>query len=159
MMIPASAHAPHASHRMTDNGTKGLWQHFRDFFLSKANKEFLIFLFFLLLSGTFWLMMTLNETYEKEIQIPVDVVNVTKGNVLNGQSDDFIRVTVKDKGYTIFSYIYGDKVKTVTADFKTFARGNGKGVVPGTELMKMAYSQLFSSSKITALRPDKLEFY
>ena len=37
----------------------------RDFLFSKTNREFLIFLLFLLLSGIFWLMMTFNETYEK----------------------------------------------------------------------------------------------
>lgn len=29
------------------------------------------FLFFLVLSGIFWLMMTLNETYEKELPVAV----------------------------------------------------------------------------------------
>ena len=36
----------------------------RGFLFTLVNKEFLIFLFFLLLSGIFWLLMTLNETYE-----------------------------------------------------------------------------------------------
>ena len=40
----------------------------RNFLFSRTNGEFLIFLFFLILSGIFWLLMTLNETYEKEIQ-------------------------------------------------------------------------------------------
>ena len=35
-----------------------------------SGKEFLIFLFFLALSGIFWLMMTLNETYEVEYKLP-----------------------------------------------------------------------------------------
>ena len=39
----------------------------RDFLFSTANKEFLIFLFFLALSGIFWLFMTLDETYEQEV--------------------------------------------------------------------------------------------
>ena len=38
---------------------------FRNLLFSMFNKEFLIFLFFLLLSGAFWLVMTLNETYER----------------------------------------------------------------------------------------------
>ena len=144
---------------MDDGTSSNIWKILRDFFFSKANKEFLIFLFFLFLSGAFWLMMTLNETYEKEIQIPVSVVNVTKGNVLNGQSDDFVRATVRDKGYTFLSYFYTDKLKTIQVDFKTYAKGNGKGLVPASELMKMAYTQLFGSSKITSFRPEKVELY
>lgn len=43
----------------------------RSSLFSWMNKEFLIFLFFLVLSGIFWLMMTLNETYEKELPVAV----------------------------------------------------------------------------------------
>ena len=53
----------------------------RDFLFSKTNREFLIFLLFLLLSGIFWLMMTFNETYEKEIVLPVRYVNVPQSAV------------------------------------------------------------------------------
>ena len=53
------------------------WQHkykdTRDFLLRLLNKEFLVFLFFLLVSTAFWFMTTLNETYEKEIKIPQSI--------------------------------------------------------------------------------------
>ena len=43
----------------------------RNLLLRILNKQFLIFLFFLILSSVFWLIMTLNETYEKEMTIPL----------------------------------------------------------------------------------------
>ena len=43
---------------------------------SRLNKEFLIFLFFLALSGSFWLLMALNETYEKECVVGVRMTDV-----------------------------------------------------------------------------------
>jgi hypothetical protein len=61
---------------------KEIWQLVRNFLFSKANKELLIFLFFLGLSGIFWLNMALNETYEKEFAIPVSVVGIPKNAVL-----------------------------------------------------------------------------
>ena len=36
----------------------------RNLLLRILNKQFLIFLFFLILSSVFWLIMTLNETYK-----------------------------------------------------------------------------------------------
>ena len=39
----------------------------RSFLFSRANKEFLLFLFFLAISASFWLLMTLNENYEQEV--------------------------------------------------------------------------------------------
>ena len=58
------------------------WQLIKDFFFSKANKEVLIFVFFLALSGIFWLFITLNETYEKEFAIPISVTGIPKNAVL-----------------------------------------------------------------------------
>ncbi len=52
-------------------GVKKLWQIVSDFVFSNTNRDFLVFLFFLGLSGIFWLSLTLNETYEREFSIPV----------------------------------------------------------------------------------------
>ena len=35
----------------------------RNFLLGKTNREFLVFVFFLVISSIFWLLTTLNETY------------------------------------------------------------------------------------------------
>ena len=45
----------------------------RKLLFSKANKELLHFVFFLALSGIFWLQTTMNEVYEREFAIPVSV--------------------------------------------------------------------------------------
>ena len=43
----------------------------KDFLLSDKSREFLIFLFFFLIAGGFWLLQTLNIDYEAEFSIPV----------------------------------------------------------------------------------------
>ena len=53
-----------------------------DFLFSRINREFVIFLFFLALSGIFWLMTRLNETYEQEVRIVVRYTNVRKTRCL-----------------------------------------------------------------------------
>ena len=52
----------------------GFFKSIKNFLFSNMNKQFLVFLFFLLLSAIFWLIITLNETYEKELKIPVRFV-------------------------------------------------------------------------------------
>ena len=54
----------------------GILRIFKKFLFSRANKEFVVFIFFLALSGIFWLFTTLNEVYEYEFEIPVSVVGV-----------------------------------------------------------------------------------
>lgn len=90
-----------------------------NFLFSTVNKEFLIFLFFLALSGVFWLMMTLNETYEKEMRIPVHIVNVPQNVVLTSDSVDTVKVSLSDKGFVLLGYMYGDGLRPLKVNFKT----------------------------------------
>ena len=136
-----------------------LWQNIRNFLFSKFNKELLIFLFFLALSGIFWLSLTLNETYEKEFAIPVAIVDVPKNAVLTSDEIDTVKMTIRDKGIVLAAYHYGDYLKNVRIPFKNYTRNNGTGVVSAQDLQKMVYQQLLSSSKIVSMKPDKMEFY
>lgn len=136
-----------------------IWRLFRDFLFSRTNKEFLIFVFFIALSGIFWLSMTLNETYEQEFSIPVTVVGVPKNVVLTSEETDTIRMTIRDKGITLAAYMYGDMLKNVKINFKPYAHSNGTGIVTTSELQKIVYQHLVSSSKIISTKPDKLEFF
>lgn len=132
----------------------------RNFLFSKTNREFLIFLFFLCLSGVFWLLMALNETYEKEFSIPVQLVNVPKNVVITDDLPGSIRVTAKDKGFVILTYLYGQTLRPITVDFKTYTtNGSGHAVIVVNELLKQITSQLNGSSKITSIKPETIEFF
>ena len=112
----------------------------RSSLFSWMNKEFLIFLFFLVLSGIFWLMMTLNEPYEKELPVAV-------------------RLTVRDKGFMILSYMSSNKLKPITLNFNAYAnKQSGHGQVPLSDVQRLVRQQLFSSSTITSIKADALTF-
>ena len=140
-------------------GVKKWWQIVSDFVFSNTNKDFLVFLFFLGLSGIFWLSLTLNETYEREFAIPVSVVDIPKNAVLTSDEVDTIKMTIRDKGIVLVAYQYGDYLNRLRIPFKNYTRNNGSGSVPASELQKLVYQNLVSSSKITACKPDKLEFF
>ena len=140
-------------------GIKKWWQIVSDFVFSNTNKDFLVFLFFLGLSGIFWLSLTLNETYEREFSIPVSVVDIPKNAVLTSDEVDTIKMTIRDKGIVLVAYQYGDYLNRLRIPFKNYTRNNGSGSVPASELQKLVYQNLVSSSKITSCKPDKLEFF
>ena len=137
----------------------GILRIFKKFLFSRANKEFVVFIFFLALSGIFWLFTTLNEVYEYEFEIPVSVVGVPKNAVLTSEETDTVRMTIRDKGITLLTYMYGDILKKINVSFKTYSKSNGTGVVTASELQKLVYQQLANGSRITGVKPDKLEFY
>lgn len=135
------------------------WQLIKDFFFSKANKEVLIFVFFLALSGIFWLFITLNETYEKEFAIPISVTGIPKNAVLTSDDVDTIRVTIRDKGFVLVSYMYGDVLSTIKPNFRQYSKNNGTGIISSSELKRLTLLQLANTSVVTAVKPERLEFY
>lgn len=131
----------------------------RNSFFNIVNKEFLIFLFFLALSGAFWILLALNDTYEKEIRIPVRITSMPKNVVLTGCSEDTLRVTVRDKGYNLGVYLYGDQKKVLDLPFASYIKKKGYGSVSTTELTKLIYAELFSSTRIVSVKPEKFEYF
>lgn len=144
---------------MKERGIGHFFRPIRDFLFGTVNKEFMIFLFFLLLSGAFWLILTLNESYEREVRIPVKLVGVPKNVVMTSDVDDTLRAIVRDKGYALAAYTYGDVIRPVLIDFKTYARQDGKGSVPGAEIRKQLDKLLYASSTVVQLKPDRYDFF
>ena len=132
----------------------------RNFLFSSLNKEFLIFLFFLALSGGFWLMMTLNETCEREFDIPISLQGVPRNAVVTGELPESVHVVVRDKGFTLATYQYGRRFCPISFKFASYAdEDKGSGVVPTAEVQKQVLAQLYGASKLVSMKPDKFDFY
>lgn len=132
----------------------------RNFLFSSANREFLTFFFFLVLSTIFWLMTALNETYEREIGVPAYLVNIPKNVVVTSDMEYTVRVTVRDKGFALLAYTYGEGIRPINVNFQSaITRQSGYGVVSSQELMKMINQRFSGSSKIVQVKPDRLDFH
>ncbi len=138
---------------------KHIYNIIKSFLSDFSGKEFLIFLFFLALSGVFWLMMTLNETYEVEFKVPLVVSGVPKNVVMTTDPSDTVRVSLKDKGYVIMVYTTYQKLRPLVVKFSTYAdKQSGQGEIPTTDLVRLVRQQIFNSTAITALKADQLTF-
>lgn len=122
------------------------------------SKQILIFLFFLVLSGVFWLFLTLNESYEQEIKVIYKIKGIPKNVVLTSHEIDTIRVTIRDKGWVILRYLYND-YRSVNINYKNYDRGNGSGIASSSEIKRLIAKQLETSTIINSIKPDRLEFF
>ena len=130
----------------------------RNFFLWLKSKEFLVFLFFFIVSSAFWVMMAVKDTMEREIVIPVRMVNVPK-NVVITENIDQIKVTIRDNGYNIIGF-YLDNDRVIEVNFHDFSKTEeGKVSVSSSELHKVVKSKLGRSAEILSIKPDKIEMY
>ncbi len=140
-------------------GRRNIWQVLRNFLFSKGNREFLIFLFFFALAGIFWLSLTLNENYEKELKVPIKIANVPKDVVLTSDETDTLKITMSDKGIVLLSYLYGDHLKNISVNFKSGDKGNGNGQISNAELQRLVAQKLAASTKIVSIKPDHINFF
>lgn len=142
------------------NQLKRITAPIRNFLLDLVSKRFLVFLFFLFLSTAFWLSMTLDEMYEKEIPVPIRLVNVPKNIIITTNMPDTVIVTVRDKGFAFMGYFTGEPFRPINLNFSTYANeSTGRGSVPLADVQNILYQRLATSSRITALKPDQLKFY
>lgn len=129
----------------------------RNFLFGIVNKEFLTFVFFLFVSGAFWLMMALNEDVERELKIPIRLTGVPRNVVVTSEVTDTLRVVVKDKGYMFLPYMYGDAIQPVVLTFKSHDKGNGRMAVSSSEMLKQVKPMLFKSTTVASVKPDRWE--
>lgn len=123
------------------------------------NKELIVFLVFLIMSAVFWFVNALNETYEKEISVPVTICEVPQNVIITDGISDTIRVTLRDKGYNFLPYLYGNIIGELRISFITVAKESGKGNVSVAELQKILRQKLYASTKIIAVKAEQLDFY
>ena len=123
------------------------------------NRQTLIFLFFLALSTTFWLFQALNETYEREFDVKLELRNVPSNVVVTTELPGTVRVTLRDKGSALLTYRYTQRLTPVVIDFATYSNALGHVIVPNTDITRQIASQLLPSTQMVSAKPDTLEFY
>lgn len=124
--------------------------------MEQANLHFPVLL---VLSTTFWLFQALNETYEEDFAIPIELRNVPGNVVVTTDLPNVVHVSLRDKGSVLLAYRYTHKFKSIVVDFTTYSNNNGYGAVQTAEVMRQIATQLVGSTQIVSIKPDTLEFY
>lgn len=139
---------------------KTYWKRTREFLLGARSKEFLVFLFFLLLSTAFWLLQTLDETFETEVIVPLQLTDVPDDVVITSPLPDQLRVSIRDKGASLMRY-WNHDIAPLSLSFTAYDNGRNSGKVRITQnsILKSIQERLIGTSKIQGIRPDTLEFY
>ena len=130
----------------------------KDFLLSDKSREFLIFLFFFLIAGGFWLLQTLNNDYEAEFSIPVRLKEVPNDVVITSEPSSELRIKVKDRGTVLLNYMLGKSFFPVNLNFNDYSARNNHVRIYSSEFEKKIMSQLNVSTRLISVKPDTLEY-
>ncbi|MBQ7495289.1 MAG: YbbR-like domain-containing protein [Bacteroidaceae bacterium] len=128
---------------------------------SHRSRETMVFLFFLLVSTGFWLLQTLNDSYETVIRLPLRLNNVPQGTVITTDLPSAVAINIHDKGTTLLGYYFRLRKDSVVVDFSLYDNGetNGHVVLSHSDVLKQLSSTFETSSRIVSVRPDTLEYY
>ena len=95
---------------------------------------------------------------EREILMPVQIVNVPPNVMLINDGVDTLRVMVRDNGYNLMGYSFDSK-SPITVDFGAYHKGDGHGIVPAAEVVKLIKTRLESSTQVLTIKPEKIDIY
>lgn len=131
----------------------------KDFLFKAMNKEFLVFLFFLAISSTFWVVTSLDQTYEKEYEVPVKITGVPNNVIITEGLPDTIRVTLRDKGFSLLNLSLSDDNLSVEIPFSIYAKEKGKGGVTPNDVQKILRQQIPLTTSIVSIKSENWDFY
>lgn len=130
--------------------------------LREKGRDMLIFAFFFVVSLGFWLLQKLNDTFEADIRVPLELVGVPEGIIITSPPPSEVVVTVRDRGTNLFRYMQRSKTLTpIYLDFSMYDSGSaaGKTTVPLADIQRAFQQQMLSSTQVQQLRPSKFEFH
>ena len=91
--------------------------------------------------------------------MPVHITNIPKDVMLTSPETDTLRVVINDKGYNLLTYLRGDEVRPIEMDFSVYAQADGTGVIPGSDLQKLASQNISASATLVSFKPERLLLY
>ena len=131
----------------------------RDFLLSKNSREFLTFLFFLVIAALFWLEQTLDREYEIEVKVPLKLKNVPENIVITSDLPTELVVTIRDKGNTLLNYQLTKRFYPINIEFPEHLNRRHHVSILSNTYSKAIIAQLANTSTVTALKPDTIDYY
>ena len=137
---------------------KDILNKIRNFLLTEKFREFLVFLFFVVISFGFWTLQTLDGNFETEFTIPLKLKDVPKEVVITSDLQDEIKVRVEDRGTVLLNYMLGRSFLPISIDFSDYANNASRVFLPSEDLKKKVSSQLNSTTKLLSIYPDSVGF-
>lgn len=126
--------------------------------INKNGRELLIFLFFVFLSFSFWLLQTLNDTYETELSVPIRLSNVPSNVVVTQDLPSELKMVVVDKGTVLINYLLGHSLHPIAIDFDENSDEGESVWFSSASLARRVNAQLYQTTKITSILPDSLGY-
>lgn len=121
-----------------------------------TTRDFLVFVFFLLISTILWAMQALQKDYETTVEVPVNYVNLPKDYIITNELPSHIKLTLEGKGSNLVLYRFGRSLAPIHVDMEEVAKGKRK--VATYTYLGQVNKQIKSDTHIRRSSPDSITF-
>lgn len=125
-------------------------------FISREKlRQSLVFLIFIAVAFSLWLLKALNEEYETDISVEVTVAGLPPGVELDvdDKSQMQMQVAVHGSGTALIGYMFGDPLK-IEVDYSEFNDNNGSLSIPVSQLKNRVSSKLNSYTTLVHFKGE-----
>lgn len=123
--------------------------------MSSRGKEVLLFLVFLMISYIFWLLLTLNNEMQEDIDLPVEITEIPDSVTIISDTPQSIKVSVRDKGSSLMKYRMGG-IRPMRISWNAYSSAKNKFLLNKADLGAMLRDYFGSSSQIVTMLPDSI---
>ncbi len=132
-----------------------LWTNIRNSInASPRTRSILLYLSFVGISAIFWSFLTFNSDVQLDLEVPVEMSLPSNVHML-AKVPDTLTVTVRDRGYRFFSYLF-HKTPKVTLRFSDYSDGNSSFKIDQSHLKKLIAHVLNKQANIVSVLPESI---
>ena len=125
----------------------------------KINREFMVFIVFLLVSIVFWFVQTFKESTTAKINYRLEITDIPSNIILTSDVPKRVEVTVSGRGFSIIDYLTKSDSRVVEVDYSQFEKSDGMLELNNNSWKKIVTSTLGNSLTCTSISPSMLEIY
>lgn len=119
---------------------------------SPRTRSILLYLFFVVISAMFWSFLTFNSDVQLDIDVPVEMSLPSNVHLL-AKVPDTLTVTVRDRGYRFFAYLF-HKTPKLSLRFTDYSDGNSVFKIDQAHLKKALAPVLNKHATIVSVLPE-----
>jgi hypothetical protein len=138
---------------------KPLIRKIRIIYKNPLSREIRIFLIFLFIACFFWVLQSLQEVREVDIDIPLVYSEVPPRISITNELPGTLRVTLRDKGTNLYYYYRHRKDLAVHVNLMDWYRKEDIGKIPMASFDSRLRNLLLSTTQILRYRPDTISVY
>lgn len=121
-----------------------------------TTKDFLVFLFFLVISTALWTLQALRKNYEMTVEMPINYINLPQDYIITNELPTHLKLSLEGRGSNLVRYRYGNVLEPLQVDMEEVVKGRRN--VATIAYLSQIQKQIKSETTIRRILPDSIHY-